>query len=230
MNDKMNDNPDKIQGLSSSVDISKQESKDATKSEMNETTSVQDEKDKDKEAKDKIQGKNTIKPKRKKKRKKRKGISYLLELLIKILVTAFVLWGILTYVLGVYINTDNSSYPMIKDGDLCVTYKRADIIKGDEVAYKIDGKIRFGRVIATEGEEVDIRGGTVLVDGYNVVEDTIYETPEDGNITFPYVVGNGEVFILNDFRADNKDSRIYGGIPKGDLRGKIIFLMRRRGF
>ena len=168
--------------------------------------------------------------KMKKSKKRSSGLSYLIELLIKIAITVVLIWGLLTFVIGVYINTNNSSYPMIKDGDLCITYKLDNVIKGDVVAYKVDGKIRFGRVIAGEGEEVDIRDGVVLVDGYNVVEDTIYETSEEGDISFPYTVKKGEFFILNDFRADNKDSRIYGGISKKDIKGKLIFLMRRRGF
>ena len=169
--------------------------------------------------------------KKKKKRKKKSWKHYCVKLLIKIAVTIIGCWILLTFVCGVYVNHNNSSYPMIKDGDLCITYKLSDVIKGDVVAYKKGDKVCFGRVIAKAGEEVDIRDGVVLVDGYNVVEDTVYETSnEESKITYPYVVPKNKVFILNDFRKEVTDSRVLGGIDESDLRGELIFLIRRRGF
>ena len=169
--------------------------------------------------------------KKKKKRKKRSWKYYCVKLLVKIAVTIIGSWILLTYVCGVYVNHNNSSYPMIKDGDLCITYKLSEVIKGDVVAYKKGDKVCFGRVFAKAGEEVDIRDGVVLVDGYNVVEDTVYETSnEESKIKYPYIVPKNKVFILNDFRKEVTDSRVLGAIPEDDLRGELIFLIRRRGF
>jgi signal peptidase I len=169
--------------------------------------------------------------KKKKKRKKRTWKYFLVKLTAKIVTTIIGVWLLLTYVCGVYVNHNNSSYPMVKDGDLCITYKQSEVIKGDVVAYKKGDKVCFGRIIAKEGEEVDIRDGVVLVDGYNVVEDTVYETSaEESKIKYPYIVPQGKVFILNDFRKEVTDSRVLGGIDESDLKGKLIFLIRRRGF
>ena len=169
--------------------------------------------------------------KKKKKSKKKSWKYFLRKLLAKVAVTVVGVWLILTYVCGVYVNHNNSSYPMVKDGDLCITYKRSEVVKGDVVAYKKGDKVCFGRIIAKEGEEVDIRDGVVLVNGYNVVEDTVYETSaEESKIKYPYIVPQGKVFILNDFRKEVTDSRVLGGIDESDLKGKLIFLIRRRGF
>lgn len=169
--------------------------------------------------------------KKKKKRKKRTWKYFLVKLTAKIVTTIIGVWLLLTYVCGVYVNHNNSSYPMVKDGDLCITYKRSEVIKGDVVAYKKGDKVCFGRIIAKEGEEVDIRDGVVLVNGYNVVEDTVYETStEESKIKYPYIVPQGKVFILNDFRKEVTDSRVLGGISEKDLCGELIFLIRRRGF
>lgn len=169
--------------------------------------------------------------KKKKKRKKKSWKYYCARFFAKIAVTVIGCWVLLTYVFGVYVNHNNSSYPMIKDGDLCITSKTSEVVKGDVVAYKKGDRVCFGRVIAKAGEEVDIRDGVVLVDGYNVVEDTVYETSdEESKIKYPYIVPNNEVFILNDFRKEVTDSRVLGGIPEKDLRGELIFLIRRRGF
>jgi len=39
-----------------------------------------------------------------------------------------------------------------------------------------------------------------------------------------------EYFILNDFRQITTDSRELGGIKKSQIKGKLLFLMRRRNF
>ena len=39
-----------------------------------------------------------------------------------------------------------------------------------------------------------------------------------------------EYFILNDFRNDTADSREYGPVKKENVKGKLLYLLRRRGF
>ncbi len=164
------------------------------------------------------------------KKKKRTALSYALEFFIKLGITAAVIAILLIYVLGLYINHSNSGYPMIKDGDLCLTYKLADLYDNDEIAYEMDDKIKFGRIVALPGDIVDISEDQLIVNGYGVYEATVYPTsPEGAKITFPYTVPDETVFVLNDYRDDINDSRTYGGIPISDTRGKVIMILRRRG-
>ena len=164
------------------------------------------------------------------KKKKRSAGSYAFSFFIKLAVTAAVLAVMLIYVCGVYVCHDNSSYPMIKDGDLCITYRLGKFAQGDVIAYKINGEIRFGRVIAAEGDSVDIRSDYVTVNGYGIFEDTLYPTTSEGaSITFPYTVSENCVFVLNDYRSDISDSRTFGAIGLDDVQGKVVFVMRRRG-
>ena len=166
----------------------------------------------------------------KRKRKKRTAKDYIIGLSVKLGITALALWILLTFVGGIYINHTNSSYPMIKDGDLCITLKIGTPVQGDAVAFKSGEEIRFGRVIASAGETVDIKDDRILVNGTGIFEETVYPTSEEGSkITYPYTVPEDSLFILNDFRSDNSDSRTLGGIPLSDCRGKVIFVMRRRG-
>ena len=133
--------------------------------------------------------------------------------------------------MGIYVNHSTSSYPMIKDGDLCITYKLGTILRDDEIAYLRDDKIRFGRVVGMPGDIVDITEESLTVNGYGVYESAVYPTTAEGaNITFPYTVPNDTYFVLNDYRPDPTDSRMYGGIPKSDTKGKIFLMLRRRGF
>ena len=165
-----------------------------------------------------------------KKKKKKTAISYAVEFFLKIGITAIIVAILLIFVVGVYVNHSNSSYPMIKDGDLCLTYKLSKPVLGDEIAYEYNDKIKFGRIVARSGDIVDISEGNITVNGYGVYEDTVYPTPAEGSsIEYPYTVPTDKLFILNDYREDITDSRTYGAIPVSDSKGKIILLLRRRG-
>ncbi len=166
----------------------------------------------------------------KKKKKKRSAASYAAELFIKIALTAAAVWAILFFVAGVYVCHDNYSYPMIKDGDLCLTYRLAEPVQGDMIAYSRSGAERFGRVIASGGDTVEIFNDYIAVNGYGIFENTVYPTSSEGSaIAYPYKVPDGCVFVLNDHRSDLSDSRTYGGIPLEDTDGRIFMIMRRRG-
>ena len=165
-----------------------------------------------------------------KKRKKKTAKDYALEFLIKIVITALVVAALLVFVIGIHVNHGNSSYPMIKDGDLVITYKLGEVQNGQEIAYKKDGKIRFGRIVAREGDTVQITDEYLTVNGYGVVEDVVYPTTaERATISFPYIVPQGAVFVLNDYRPDAGDSRTYGAIPLSDVEGEVVLILRRRG-
>ena len=79
-------------------------------------------------------------------------------------------------------------------------------------------------------DEVSINDSYVMVNGYGITEDVVYPTTSEGAaVTFPYVVQDGAVFVMNDFRDDIKDSRTYGAIPLENCEGKVILVIRRRG-
>ena len=179
-------------------------------------------------AEDQVTSNDKDKPKKKK--KKLTARQYALRLAIKIGITLFVITLLLVFVFGVYVNHSNSSYPMIKDGDLCLTYKLGSLKQGDVVAFEMNGETKFARVIALEGDSVEIQNDYVAVNGIGIFEQTVYSTSAEGSkISYPYKVPSGTVFVLNDFRSDTSDSRTLGGIPLSDCKGKVIFVMRRRG-
>ena len=168
-------------------------------------------------------------PVKKKKRKKKTARDYMIELIIKVAVTAIVIIILLTLVIGIHVNHGNSSYPMIKDGDLVITYRIGEPVEGDAVIYRQDGQVRTGRIAACAGDVVEISGGCVKVNGYLISDGSVFDTPEGDGITFPYTAPQHSVFILNDFREDLNDSRKAGATDLDDVEGKIIFVIRRRG-
>ena len=166
----------------------------------------------------------------KKSKKKRTAVSFMIEFFVKVGLTALVVWLLCSFVVGVYVNHNNSSYPMIKDGDLCLTYKLGALREGEAIAYINNGKVFFGRIVGMPGDTVDISENTITVNGYGVYENTVYPTTAEGaTISFPYVVPSDSYFILNDYRDDINDSRVFGAVKKDDTKGKIVLLLRRRG-
>ena len=105
-------------------------------------------------AEEKKEQKTTAKSK--KKRKKKTAKDYAIEFLIKIAITVAAVVILCIFVVGIHVNHGNSSYPMIKDGDLVITWKLGTPGNGEEIAYKADGKVKFGRIVAREGDEVRI--------------------------------------------------------------------------
>lgn len=163
-------------------------------------------------------------------KKRRSTKSYIIELSVKIGATALAVILLCSFVIGVFVNHGNSAYPMIKDGDLCITFRLGKLEKEDLAAYQSDSGVKFVRIIALEGDVVTIENGCVSVNGYSV-QDSPYETKSDGSqIEYPYTVTEGQAFVLNDYRSDLNDSRKLGAVSLDKIKGKVIFIMRKRGF
>ena len=163
--------------------------------------------------------------------RKKSAAKAFFALVVKLLLVAGALWVALTYVFGVYRLTGNSMYPMLKDGDLCVTYRLDNYLSDDAVAYNVNGEIRFGRIIARSGDTVDGDERGVMVNGMYRREEIFYPTDMlAGRLTLPVTLMENQFLILNDYREDLNDSRTYGVINESALEGKVIFFFRRRGF
>ena len=106
--------------------------------------------------------------------------------------------------------------------------KYGDIVVISKEAYK-DGEPIIKRVIATEGQEVNIDFITGIVSVNGVELDEPYAntpTNEFEGIEFPQVVPEGCVFVLGDNRNFSKDSRSWeiGMIDKREILGKALLI------
>ena len=157
-----------------------------------------------------------------------------LGLLAKIAVFALIIWCGLTFVFGLIRIRGNAMFPMAKDGDLCIFSRLESYGLGDMVFYLTpDGTLTAGRIAALPGHTVDFpEGGGYTVDGSVPGEEVPYETyaDPDADMTYPLHVEDGQYFILNELRSDTKDSRSFGCITDDAIKGKTVFLFRRRSF
>lgn len=112
--------------------------------------------------------------------------------------------------------------------------KPGDIVVASKESFR-DGENIIKRVIATEGQTVDIdfEMRTVYVDGIPLQESYAYFQPGDSNpmlqegMQFPLTVAEGKVFVMGDNRNNSMDSRSVqiGLIDRREILGKAVFLI-----
>lgn len=159
-----------------------------------------------------------------------KDILYLFGKLAGILL-CFILLSL--FVFGLYRNRDADMYPALKDGDLVVYYRLdKDYVASDCIVLTYDGRKQVRRVVAVEGDTVDITEQGLVVNGLLQWENYVYEETRRyaEGVNFPITLQEGEVFVLGDARAGATDSRIYGAVNVADTNGKVMFILRRRDF
>ena len=169
----------------------------------------------------------------KKRRRKKSTLRLFLTLLLKLALIAAAVWALLNFVLGVAIHYGNNMYPALRDGDLIVAYRLQRPYLNAAVLYERGGELSLARVIAMPGDVVEIsETGALSVNGIAPAEEVFYPTypAETGNVSYPLTVGEDQVFLLNDFRTDQTDSRSFGPVDLEDLIGPVLLTMRRRGF
>ena len=137
----------------------------------------------------------------------------------------------------IVIVSGSSMYSTLWNGDwLLVTGsvlyhepEAGDIIVASKDSFN-DGEPIIKRVIATEGQTVDIdfEAGIVYVDGMALEEDYTYTlTNVQEGIVFPITIADGCIFAMGDNRNGSKDSRDpdIGMIDTREILGRAVFLI-----
>jgi signal peptidase I len=80
------------------------------------------------------------------------------------------------------------------------------------------------RVIATEGQTVEVKVGSVFVDGKQLNDN--HRKSADPMPDFPpTVVPKGQIFVMGDNRNNSEDSRFFGPIPRSTIVGRAFVLV-----
>ena len=168
---------------------------------------------------------------------KTEGTGSILEYLHDVVYILALILVLFTFCMRVVIVSGSSMFSTLVDGDyllllnrpLCGELEQGDIVVASMERFK-DGEPIVKRVVATEGQTVDIdfRAGIVYVDGVALEEEYIY-TPTHlaEGMEFPLVVEEGCLFLMGDNRGDSRDSRApeIGLVDEREILGRAVFLL-----
>jgi signal peptidase I len=105
-------------------------------------------------------------------------------------------------------------------------YRFEDIHRGDIVVFwypRDTSKSFIKRIVAVPGDIVEIRRGTVFVNGQEVKEPYLKAEFRDRESYPRTIVPPHQYFVLGDHRNSSNDSRIWGFVPRDLIYGKAVF-------
>jgi signal peptidase I len=105
-------------------------------------------------------------------------------------------------------------------------YRFKDIHRGDVIVFwypKDHRKSFIKRVVGVPGNEVEIRGGSVYVNGAKIDEPYLKPEFRDYRSFRKVIVPPGEYFVLGDHRNSSNDSRSWGYVAQPLIYGKAVF-------
>lgn len=163
-----------------------------------------------------------------------------LEWVLVIAIALGVAFLLRAFVVETFVVPSGSMLETIQEGDTLVgekiTYRTSSPKQGDVVTFRDpenSGTTLIKRVIATEGQTVDLIGGVVYVDGQPLDEPytggkpseplTVHSGTTDA-ITYPYTVPEGCIWVMGDNRTNSLDSRYFGAIPVSSVTSHALFI------
>lgn len=141
---------------------------------------------------------------------------------------------------------------------MCDTLMVSDSVLAEKISLELGGSVSQGdiivfenpendpekdvlckRVVARGGQTVDLKDGSVYIDGKKISEDyakgdsyPLY-IGKAKRISYPYKVPEDELWVMGDNRENSADSRYFGAIPEDSVIGICVMRylpMNRIGF
>ncbi len=107
-----------------------------------------------------------------------------------------------------------------------LVYRIERVERGDVIVFKFPedpSRSYIKRVVGLPGETVEIRGGTVHIDGVPHSEPYVPRAYRDRASHPPVTVPAGQYFVLGDHRNTSNDSRTWGTIEQAFISGQAVF-------
>ena len=160
-------------------------------------------------------------------KKRRAGFT---ELWLTILVAFALVFGFVRpFVLEAFRIPSESMVPTLEVGDRVFVnkfiYRFTEPERGDIVVFEsVNGgeEDLIKRVVGVPGDEIEVRSGTLLVNGEPQNEPYLNREIPDDSFFGPSRLSEGEVFVMGDNRANSADSRVFGPLPVENIEGEAF--------
>lgn len=175
------------------------------------------------------------------------------EYVESIIVAALIALVVRSFVIQAYKIPSGSMEPTLLIGDHLLVNRMSYVVKmpftdsvlfttgkpqrGDIIVFRYPedpSKDYIKRVIATEGEKVEIRNKAIFVNGKKIPDPWGHFRPDPGARSFvpfvdkdnlnPVVVPKDSYFVMGDNRDNSLDSRYWGYVNKKHLVGKALII------
>jgi len=113
-------------------------------------------------------------------------------------------------------------------GDVVVIEPPDDVAK-TAVDADVIGSVLLKRVVAVEGDLVEVRDGHVHIDGREIAEARISLDAGGGPDLGPVRVPHGKVLLLGDNRGNSRDGRSFGWVDRERVLGRAVRVVARDG-
>lgn len=135
-------------------------------------------------------------------------------------------WANIANMTGMFQRVDGlSMYPTLHDGDLVLMLpiirklNRYDVV--DFHPPGLDGQTYIKRVIGMPGETIQIKYGSVYVDGEKLEDDLHISIKDRGIARNQIQLGDDEYFVLGDNRNHANDSRYFGVVKRSRIKKRM---------
>jgi signal peptidase I len=136
------------------------------------------------------------------------------------------------YVVQPFVIPTGSMIPTIEVGDYVLAEKitfrlihnprPGDIVVFDDPNGQLPQLIK--RVVAVDGQTVELRGDVVYVDGRPLDEPYVRGAlTMPGSVPLPLTVPAGQVWLMGDNRPSSSDSRFFGPVNVETVRGRAFW-------
>ncbi len=117
-------------------------------------------------------------------------------------------------------NVQERNYLIIDE----LTYRFRDPIRGEVIVFRYPSDpstFYIKRIIGLPNERVDVRGGTVSIDG-KVIDEEVYLKGIDTSGEAHVTLSPTAYFVMGDNRPNSYDSRAWGALDKGLITGRAL--------
>jgi signal peptidase I len=167
---------------------------------------------------------------RERRRATTKGGGGVVEFLVILLISFALVFGFVRpFVVEAFYIPSESMIPTLRVGDRVLVnkfiYRFAEPERGDILVFEsVEGGSEdlIKRVVAVPGDTIAVRRGKVVLNGERQREPYVNKKFPDRSFSPPTTIPKGHVFVMGDNRANSRDSRFFGPVPKEKIEGEAF--------